>query len=63
MMVKERLSSSAGSPSVRMAAMMSCGLAGPADPLAALNRATTRAPNRAARYCMAASRSSSLVPK
>ena len=31
--------------------------------LAALNRATARALNRAARYCMAASRSSSLVPK
>jgi hypothetical protein len=41
-MVKVRRSSSAGSASVRMAAMTSRGLAGPSDPLALASRA--RAP-------------------
>jgi len=61
--VKVRRSSSAGSASARMAAMTSRGLTGLSVSLSRLIRAMPRSPNWAARCCMAASMSSSLVPK
>jgi len=59
-MVKVRRSSSAGSPSVKMAATMSRG---PAGLPACLIRASARSLYRAASCCIAKSSSSSLVPK
>jgi len=61
--VKVRRSSSAGSASVKMAAMMSREFGRLSVSLSRLIRAMARSANWTARCCMAASRSSSLVPK
>jgi len=62
-MVKVRRSSSTGSASVKMAAMMSRGRAGPTATLLCLIRVMARSLNWAASCCTAQSKSSSLVPK